>query len=170
MNQTPPELLPILRLLHETVDRTTDAEIARLEAARLEKHEEAERFLMSLLQAATAPPASNGKLPFRPSTAENGNGNSRKTPFALKETIQTIIAAAPDDADIDQRSLYQRLTAEYPELRERIEGHLRGQIVGVLKKLADEDYIRIVKRGAGGSPNVYRKAESRESAVGLRGI
>jgi hypothetical protein len=161
MPDLPPEIQRVLSLIYETIDRSIDAEIKRLDESRAEKHQEAERFVMSLLQGAVpmgGTPITAPQQPLFSGTNGNGNGsNGRKRPFQMREVIKKIIADAPDDAEIDQQSIYDRLTTDYPALRDRVEGHLRGQISGVLGRLRDEGFIILVKRGMGGAPHVYQR-------------
>jgi hypothetical protein len=160
MPDFPPELERVAGLLHEAIERQFQSQMKRLEEERKEKHAQIENFIISFLEGLVPGIGASVSAATAPALFAQTNGQSRngRKSFPLRETMKKIIAAAPDDAEIDQPSLYVRLTAEYPALRARPESHLRGQISGVLSKLASDDkVIMLHRRGSGSAPHIYKK-------------
>jgi hypothetical protein len=159
MHDLPPEFDPIRRMLQEAVDRQIEAQHQRLEDERREKHSEIDRFFKGFWRdlnlASVAAEAAMKAAPL-PHLKRNGHSD-RRVQFALRDAIGQIIRSLPDGATIDQPFLYSRLTADHPVLRERPEANLRGQISGILKKLAKEELLMLHRKGSGSKPDIYVK-------------
>lgn len=168
----------MLSILHSQIDRSFQDKLVRLEQERQEKHAELDRLLTSImgLWTPTAPPEDVSASPVapqqpmtpppiltltpppdQPPVSSNGGAAPRKL-FRTMEAIIKIINGFSEDSDIDQQVIYNALIKEYPELAQREPVSFKSQIVGTLNKLVDQGRLRLVRKGAGLHPNIYRRA------------
>lgn len=138
-----------LQELHDKIDADYDARRSKLDEDREKDHAALDR-IWPMLASQGLPQTQPNLIPDLPSNGHSGSGL-----FPMMPAIEKIFRAYPD-TEISQRTLFDGLIAKYPELRERDPGHLRAQISSTLNKMTERGMIRLVRRGSGGNPHIYK--------------
>lgn len=151
-------------------DAEAKTETERIELERVQNHLALDRLWTRVqryakLQAAPSEPVGSGVASlFTPtfvSDNDNGNGNGSReprAPFPMKEAVRTIIKGLGQDAEITQPVVFKiimKLHAEH--VAHRNKQHVRGQITGILSKLAEGENpeLVVVKEADGNEPKVF---------------
>lgn len=78
----------------------------------------------------------------------------------LRGRIRSTIQEMGESADIYLAKAYRLLIRKHPEVEERKASTVKAQISTVLTKLHQKGELRLVKKGSGGVPNIYRKPKT----------
>jgi len=145
--------------LQAEIDADAKAQTARIEQERVQNHQALDRMRAFSQRTANKAAGLNSSDTLFTPTSVSGNGSSQ---FAMKNAIRKIIRSL-GDAKVTQpliyREVYQRYTSD---VHHRNQQHVKGQIAGILGKMAESDppELKVVDKGHGRNPRVYRATEN----------
>lgn len=152
----------VVRVLHERIDQECQ-ELIALETARLKesaqlRHKSVDE-MFQLFKEVMGPEFKGEPIRVRPSLPFTPSVNGSRKIFRLQDATMSIIDDLGANVDIAQPLIYSELRRRHPELGERDQGALKGQIPAVLNKLASKGVIRLKEKGHGRAPNKFRKVK-----------
>ena len=146
------------RQLKAEIDAEAKAQTARIEQERIHNHKALDRIWAKMRQSGNADGSVELEIPFTPAPA-NGNGSAT---FAMKDAIRKIIRSL-NGAQLTQPLIYRELSQRHaPNIAHRNQLHVKGQIAGILGKLAESDppELEVVDPGVGRNPRIYKATDN----------
>jgi hypothetical protein len=155
------------RQLQAEIDADAKAQTARIEQERIQNHQALERVYAVIRRSSDAGSSYDRASLFSPTSisgngSSNGNGSDERAPFAMKHAIRNIIRDL-GDAKVTQPLLYREVCKRHHlSVAHRKQQHVKGQIAGILSKLAESNppELEVVDAGHGRDPRVYKATEN----------